>query len=140
MCLARGEREHGYWYLVSDDLPFAGGQRLPPEGPHAGIQPQLLRFVWHWKHRRTESHMRAVSICPLQNLHLLQQQQRCGEEGESEEGTCCAAGPCTVPSPVHHRLQPAPVPGPSLQGADTQAELLDKGHLYILCAYLFPLS
>lgn len=43
------------WYLVSNDLPFAGGQRLPSEEPCAGIQPQLLQFVWHWKHRRTGS-------------------------------------------------------------------------------------
>jgi len=53
----QGEAEHGQpvvpWYLVSDDLPFAGGQRLPPEGPCAGIQPQLLGFVRHWKYRRT---------------------------------------------------------------------------------------
>lgn len=45
----------GSWYLVSNDVPFAGGQRLPPEGPCAVIQPQLLQFVWHWKHRRAGS-------------------------------------------------------------------------------------
>lgn len=45
----------GPWYLVPNDLPLAGGQRLPPEGPRAGIQLQLLRLLRHWKRRKTES-------------------------------------------------------------------------------------
>lgn len=71
-------------------------------------------------------------VCTPQRVHVPQQQEQhqCGEEGESDVGTCSAPGPCTAPSPEPLRLQAAPITGPSLQGADAQAELPGKGGIY----------
>lgn len=123
------------WYLVSDDLPIARGQRVPPERAPVGIQPQLLRFVRHWKHRQwghTRGHEQGLRpeegagsswpwtgckrgslprVCPLQRLRVLQQwgAQRCGVQWDKEKRMWPAQG---SPSPFPRAPQDPSSPDP----------------------------